>query len=353
MYYPEFLRDLYARHAELATLDFDQQRRRIFQTFFAVGDAYSHGLRQLGCDAEEVIVNADQLQQQWALEHGVATSGNVHDRRRQIVAAQIRHHRPDVLYVFEWNALGDAFVADMKSQVRLTVGQIASPLPPDRTFAAYDLMISSYPPIVEHFAEGGGDAALVRLAFDPRVLDHLQVGAARYDATFVGGFAPSHPDRVRWLEALNAQVPIDVFGYGAETIHASSPLRSRHRGEAWGLRMYEVLAQSRLTLNRHAHIDVRGRAEHRFANNMRLYEATGVGTCLLTEHRENLADLFEPDREVVTYRSTEECVEKMRYLLENPDERAAVASAGKKRTLESHTYAQRMPELLQLFLDRL
>ena len=86
---------------------------------------------------------------------------------------------------------------------------------------------------------------------------------------------------------------------------------------------------------------------------MRLYEATGIGTCLTTEHRENLTDMFEPDSEVITYRDTQECVEKMRYLLAHADERDAIASAGQRRTHENHTYARRMTDLLRLVCARL
>ena len=59
--------------------------------------------------------------------------------------------------------------------------------------------------------------------------------------------------------------------------------------------MYRVLARSKIALNRH--IDV---AEDH-ANNMRLYEATGVGTFLITDAKRNLSELFEPGEEVVTY----------------------------------------------------
>ena len=43
---------------------------------------------------------------------------------------------------------------------------------------------------------------------------------------------------------------------------------------------------------------------------MRLFEATGSGACLVTDWKENLGELFEPDVEVVTYRSVAECVKK-------------------------------------------
>ena len=50
---------------------------------------------------------------------------------------------------------------------------------------------------------------------------------------------------------------------------------------------------------------------------MRLFEATGAGACLITDRKVNLPAMFEPDVEVVTYSSVEECSEKVRYLLES------------------------------------
>ena len=352
-YYPEFVESLYLADPSLEQLDFERQRRRLFETRFGVSDAYSDGLRRCGWRAEEVIVNADRLQARWAGEHEVELFGNIHDVRRQIAAAQVAHYRPDVLYVFEWNPLGDAFLADIKPRVRLLVGQIASPLPENRSFAAYDLMISSYPPIVDHFRNSGGDAELLRLAFDERVLERLPEKTSEFVATFVGGFAPSHPDRIAWLEGLSEQADLDIFGYGVEETSPDSPVRRRHRGHAWGWEMYHVLRNSRLTLNRHAHIDVRGEVVHRWANNMRLYEATGVGTCLLTESRENLPEMFEPDSEVLTYDNDADCIEKVRHLLDQDAQRVRIAEAGQRRTLRDHTYRIRMRELSDMLRQRL
>jgi spore maturation protein CgeB len=103
--------------------------------------------------------------------------------------------------------------------------------------------------------------------------------------------------------------------------------------------MYGRLAESRMTVN--VHIDV---AEN-YANNMRLYEATGCGALLITDHKDNLHELFLPDREVVEYRSVDEAIEKIRYYTEHPSEAEAVALAGQRRTLGEHSYLQRMEEL--------
>jgi hypothetical protein len=117
------------------------------------------------------------------------------------------------------------------------------------------------------------------------------------------------------------------------------PLRyifpERFRGTVFGLDMYDVLRRSRVTFNRHINLDV---AE---VGNMRMFEATGVGACLLTDTGRNMRDFFEPDTEVLTYESVDECIEKYRYVLDHEDARRAIAAAGQRRTLKDHTMNQR------------
>ncbi len=352
-YYPDFLDDLYRHKPELAQVSYREQLARILAAGFSAGDAYSDGLRKLGCDATEVIVNADVLQSQWADENGfAATTDNVHDRRREIFLAQVRSWRPDVVYVFEWCPLGDAFLSRLKKDVPLVVGELSSALHPNRTYAGYDLIISSWPPIVEHFRSVGTDAAMLRLGFDHRVLTGIKKMPPVHDVTFVGGLSAVHDDRVVWLEWIAGELDIVIFGYGIERMREDSPIRRCHRGPAWGQTMYNVLQQSRVTLNCHGAIDVRGRAATNIANNLRLYEATGMGTCLVTDWKENLPELFEPGVEVVSYRSVEECIEKVQYLLGHEPERARIAAAGQARTLRDHTYQRRMEELLPLLERR-
>jgi spore maturation protein CgeB len=117
--------------------------------------------------------------------------------------------------------------------------------------------------------------------------------------------------------------------------------------------MYQRLRDSRITLNRHGEvvarfgqggvgvIDVAKNA----ANNVRLFEATGVGTLLLTDRKDNLSDMFEPGKEVAVYASADECVETIRYYLDHESEREAIARAGQERTLRDHNYDVRMQEL--------
>ena len=110
--------------------------------------------------------------------------------------------------------------------------------------------------------------------------------------------------------------------------------------------MYQVLRRSRVTLN--SHIDLAGRE----AGNMRLFEATGVGAFLLTDFKDNLHTLFEPDREVAVWRSSDDCLAGIRRALDDDRGRAEISRAGQARTMAQHTYRRRTREILG-FADQL
>ncbi len=80
---------------------------------------------------------------------------------------------------------------------------------------------------------------------------------------------------------------------------------------------------------------------------MRLFEAAGVGPVLITDWKHKLDERFEPSKEVVAYRSPEECAELIRHYLEHREERETIACAGQHRRLRDHTYYHRM-EVMKL-----
>ena len=110
--------------------------------------------------------------------------------------------------------------------------------------------------------------------------------------------------------------------------------------------MFGILGRTRIALNRH--IDV---AEGH-ANNMRLYEATGMGAVLVTEAGTNLGQLFAVGEEVVVYDGADELVAVVRDLIADLAACEMIASAGRRRTLAEHSYEQRMPELAALLAKR-
>jgi spore maturation protein CgeB len=337
-YYPTFWRGVYGRNEALERRPYQEQLDALLGLTFGTADFYSWNLRQLGHEAVDVIGNCEPLQRQWAREKAPAL---LRSRRwlLETLSAQIRAHAPDVLYVQDMNWPDAAFYREIRPHVRLIVGQTAYPMRPDFDYGSFDLVLTSFPHYLPFLRRHGLACEYVPLAFDRRVLERLGETPRQHGAVFVGSFSPRHSGGTSLLEEVARRVPLEVWGYPYESLPVGSPLRDRYRGEAFGLEMYRVLAASRIVLNRH--IDVAGR----FANNLRLYEATGVGACLLTDARDNLGDLFEPGREVLVYRTAEECAELVAHYLANEPERQRIAEAGQRRTLGEHTYRARMQEV--------
>jgi spore maturation protein CgeB len=342
--YPAFLRAHYAERPDLLDATYEVQWRTLMDRFFGTSDSYSHFLRELGHDAHEVLINCPPLQDAWTLEHGSQAKKRRRPfRDRSLVLAQAEEFRPDVVYVQDLNALSPRHLKALRTRSRLLVGQIASAAPTGRQLAPFDLLLTSFPHFVPRFRERGIASEYFRIGFDPRVLAHVEDEAQTDDVVFVGGLARGpHAKGNELLERAAQRAPIDFWGYKVNRWPADSAIRRRYCGEAWGLDMYRVLARSKIALNRH--IDV---AEDQ-ANNMRLYEATGVGTLLITDAKRNLSELFEPGEEVVTYAGEDDLVNKIQHYLADEAERSRVAQAGQERTLREHTYEHRMHELVDI-----
>jgi len=343
-FYGPYLERLYTG-GSLAQQPWRVQHKSHFSGGFGTGDAYSHGLRLLGVEAIEMVANSPPLQQAWAREHqpGLLQLERGIQQLLAILEAQIRWWQPTVLYVQDINWLPAAFLQHVTPLVEMVVGQNACPLAPGLDLSPYNLLLTSLPHYVGRFRDQGVKAAYFPIGFDGRLLQRLRTDGPRPHAlSFVGGLGGYHSQGTQMLEAIARELPLQVWGYGGGQLPADSKLRQRWRGEAWADEMYGLLASSQITLNRH--IDI---AEV-YANNMRLYEATGMGACMLTDAKVNLPCLFEPDREVVTYETPEEAVSKLKELLANPHAAAAIAARGQARTLAEHSYSQRMAELVTL-----
>jgi spore maturation protein CgeB len=82
--------------------------------------------------------------------------------------------------------------------------------------------------------------------------------------------------------------------------------------------------------------------------NCRVFETAGCGAFQITDWKPALLDLFEPDREIVTFRTRAELKDKVDYYLQHPDQRERIARAGHIRAHRDHTYAQRLSWIFEL-----
>lgn len=382
--YESFLKWHYVRHPNLHAASYADQLAARFDTLFGVADFYSRNFAALGHEACEIYVNNIWLQSAWAREHGISIPDApppaslipsdssdlvmalkrklrpykrllaplakklgymvaLSPVERKILLAQIEQANPDVVLNQIPEVVTPDIIRRLKRPGRILIAQHGNQPPHDFDASPYTFGVSLIPAVVDFFRQRGLAAENCHLAFDSSVLERLSPAPPKtIDVSFVGGLASNHSRRIALLEAIARELPVELYLSSFKGIPNKSPLHDRVRGEVWGRDMYDVLRRSKITLN--SHID----AANGMAGNMRLYEATGVGTFLLTDNSPNLPTLFQPGVHVGAYDSAEDCIAKIKYFLANDTQREVIAKAGQEHTLRNHTYRLRLTELLAL-----
>lgn len=415
--YPDFLVSLYAAHPGLDDASYREQMRVRNDSLFGTADFFTRPLCAAGHEAVDLHVNNEHLQRIWVRERkagradwGLAQSAaastttagdalpqddlnNVvvmspfwerhvyrhlqnlraaaartplyHLRsafrpitrlldhkwvfRHAVAEMQIKAFRPDVLVVQAVYMLPTDFLQRIRPYVGMIVAQHAgSELSPAIDYSLYDLAVSAFPPTLDFFAAYGVAGFRQRLGFDPIVLDRVPLSPSPdIDVSFVGSLFSLHNSRRQFLEEAGAELPqLTVWSAQSSELAPDSSLKANARPAIWGQAMFDILARSKITLNHHGDFPP-------FANNMRLFEATGMGCLLVTDWLPDLHELFEPEKEVITFRSVEECVTKVRWYLDHDAERRRIAEAGQARTMRDHSYERRALELIGVCRDHL
>ncbi|MET4259626.1 spore maturation protein CgeB [Bradyrhizobium sp. S3.12.5] len=381
--YPRFMSWLYRREPGLENASYASQMAARNASLFGVADFYSRNFAGLGHVAADIHVNNPWMRAAWAREHGLAVtpppppnapsardaipgwlqravapfkpvlrplarkvglSPRLDAEAEKVLLAQIEDFRPDLILNQDLFHVDTRLVRRIKQICRSTmVGQVGIVPSRGEDWSVYDLLISQIAAVVDFFRQQGACSEVIHLGFEPAILDVLPPAPARsIDVSFVGAVSADHQQRVAQLEAVARRYDLKLFGSGLHTLPASSPLHRCYQGEVWGVDMYQALRASRVTLN--SHIDMAGPE----AGNARLFEATGIGAFLLTDFKDNLHTLFEPGREVATWRSADDCIALINRYLNDEPARMAIAAAGQARTLSTHTFRQRVSTILQL-----
>lgn len=360
-FYPAYTKQFFSGNRQLSALSYKDQWQLLEDDMFAGIGVWRSALEPLGdFEVWEVVLNAEILQKTWAREHGVGYQEETW--LQEIFLAQLRSFQPNLLFALAFDFLTPEVLSRFKREMPglrvisyegIAIGQ------PFR-FAATDLMLSCAPFMLDVYRAAGMRTAVLGHGFDDRVLGLIGRADPQHAVSFVGGLSlgpKGHHARLEWLDAVARRVPVSLFlqidhpvrltlryaklivlqperrGRLREAMHQIPKvyrLHSASGGPRYGWRMFQVLAASRLTLN--SHIDAAGN----HAANMRLFEATGVGACLLTDWKPNLKEYFEIDKEVVAYRTVDECVEKIRFLVNQPAVTQAIGEAGQRRTLRDY-----------------
>jgi hypothetical protein len=163
------------------------------------------------------------------------------------------------------------------------------------------------------------------------------------DIVFVGHYEPD--GRLEYLEEIVRRGwRLRIFGPGYEwddVIRGSTLLRDQAPVRlVWGQDYNRALCGGKVALCFLSRLN-------RDTYTRRCFEIPASGTVLLSEYSDDLAGLFEPDREAVFFRNAQEMCDKLEYLIAEDTQRKMVADAGRRRVWKGgHDVLSRIRVLL-------
>ncbi len=165
----------------------------------------------------------------------------------------------------------------------------------------------------------------------------------KYDICFAGDWGP---EREGVLNSLALAFNLCILGpWKKKKLKRRSVLINRIVNDRCFSpeEMVNVFNQSKIVLNIHAWF-----GKWNFGINPRVFEANGCGAFQISDYKEEIPELYEPEREIVLYRSIAELREKLSFFLTRDKEMQDIAEKGYLRTINYHTYKHRLKEMFYI-----
>jgi spore maturation protein CgeB len=389
--YSGYLQSFYRKYPITGKLSYNDHYELLMSDTTEFAGSYTRNFRKLGIDAKCIVANDIDLQRKWKSENNLKSEKN-----SDILFEQVAYFKPEILWIEDLSCLSEDWFRNIRNKIRTLRRIIVYHCAPYSKSTLdkmrnVDFVITCTPGLKAGFENEGLRSYLVYHGFDndllPRInsVNDTQVLNLVFSGSLITG-GSFHNSRINLIESLlKEEIDLDLYvtlekeykikakqfiyllnnfskklklerftdripffehGRSPITGYSHELLRSNHQ-PLYGIDMYNLFNKAKIILN--IHIGVAGE----YAGNMRLFEVTGVGSCLLTDYKRNLKDLFDVDKEVVVYNSQEDCIEKVKWLLENENQRKEIAQLGQKRTLESHTVGDRCKTIIDLINSEL
>ena len=395
-FYKSFLKYFYNKYPDVISLPYPEHYNAIMYQGHGWSDFFQKHFSEMGVEAYEIVHNANYLQQSWAEANNTSLDN--------ILLSQIKTINPDVLFFQDCISFTPDFFTSIRNtipNVKLMLGHCCSPFSRHNleAFSKLDFMLSCSPGFSEIFNRHGIKNYNFLHAFESEILNRITIPIKRKNqVVFTGSFlkvsdSQFHDERLKIVERIiNDNIPLELFAtierdtntsillkqiayftaVGFKNIglnnlnnsidvlkkssfqnkmprksNYSKPFLKAINSPVYGLDMFQSTANSTIAFNNH------GGISGDYAANMRMFEVAGVGTLLLTDYKKNIDTIFVPDYEIVTYKNSEECISKMKWLVNNPEEAQKIALAGQKRVLKDHSIKNRVELIDEIIRENL
>lgn len=342
-FYEQYLVQFYTDNRHLVSAPYQVQMQELLRDGYSASHLFAHYMKELGYDSEIVFYDCQHAQLQWLRENcpvSIATD----NWKEEIVIRQIAAASPDVLYLPGLKQFDSSFVRRLPKRPLLVIGWHGAVIDDSTDLSEFDCILSNSSEILVQARRAGAREAIWFFPGMPKwIADTVAAEPKIHDVSFVGSWGPDHRNRNHLLSRIAELLPrrkeYSIAYYLLSSIALDPPVLPFSHPPLWGMNMYRLLKESRIVFN----ADVDGaRGE---TGNMRLFEATAIGSFVLTEFHDNLNQYFIPGVEVETYRDEHELINKICYYLEHPEKREAIARKGQERCLRDYSMNKRAQEL--------
>lgn len=384
--YQGYLESFHNKHPQIDNLSYDEYCNLLLNDTTEFAGSYNKNFRKLGIDAKCIITNDILLINKWRSENRIKSR-----EIKDVIFEQIKIYNPEILWLENLTNINRSWLNYVKEEVKsikLIIAYHCAPYNQSllEKMRGVDFVITCTPGIKSALEKEGIRSYLVYHGFDQDLLSRLDNhgNKPKKNLVFSGSLFPGgniHNDRIAFIERLlkerielslfvnleksykikikqsiyflsdlmkklnmeRLRDRIQLFEYARDPVKSYSKiLLKTNQQPVFGIDMYNLFNLSDIVLN--FHIGAAGD----YAGNMRLFEVTGVGSCLLTDNKKNIGELFDVNNEIVVYNSIEDCIEKAKWLMQHEDERKKIASCGHKKTLQNHTVEDRCKTIIDI-----
>ena len=374
--YNDIINIAYQRNPLLKNSSYENQKKAIFDAGYGslnIWKIYYENHPEF--IFETCVCNSLESQQKWAHENNLEIDAGLSKREilQKILIKQIAIFQPEVLFAHDIGLFGDIILEIKQSvkSIKFVFGWDGILMHNLKLFEHYDLVLSPVKETVQFYNQLNKQSYFFPFGFHPKILEIITPPKKPYyECTFIGQLQPQgqHSDRFKYILGLTKNFPVNLWvpslGIQNRKIYFLQQikrllklnlkdfqdvryLKNRNNGVAYGIDMFQIISESSMVVNKH--INQVGSS----AANIRLFEVTGIGSCLITDFKENITEYFEPEKEIITYNSIDELISKIKFYNKNEGARESIAKAGQFRTLNEHTYSQRFASFTQYLIKLL